>query len=321
MGRVGEEENPTDLRQEIHTRANESVYRKLVLRRGRLVGAMAVGDWSETGRVQEAVARERRVWFWQLSRFRRYGRLWPEEEARSVTLWPAGATVCNCTGVTRGALSHAVAAGCRSVESLSATTGAGRVCGSCCPLLSDLVGAAAAPVVLPGRRSLVTGSVLALASAALLVALGPVPYSVTVQGGFKPEILWSDGLWKQVSGYLLLGLALIGLLLSARKRLTRFRFGKFASWRVAHVLLGAATLVVLLVHTGLRLGHNLNFVLMLSFLKLSLMGSAAGAVTALERRPTRLMRHLRAWTSGAHIYLLWPLPALLGYHILSAYYF
>jgi len=321
MGRVGEEENAIDLQQEIHIRASESIYRKVVLHRGRLVGAMAVGEWVETGRVQEAITRGRRIWFWQLARFRRHGRLWPEEEARNVTLWPASATVCNCTGVSRGILSQAVASGCNTLESLSARTGAGRVCGSCRPLLGDLVGAVSTPIALPGRRSLIIGSMLALLCAALLVALGPVPYAVTVQGGFKPEILWSDGLWKQVSGYVLLGLALTGLLISARKRVTRIRFGDFAWWRVAHTLLGTTTLAVLLVHTGFRLGHNLNFVLMLSFLKLSLMGSAAGTVTALERRPTRLTRHLRAWTTGAHIYLLWPLPALLGYHILSAYYF
>ena len=86
MGRVGEEENPADLHQEVHVRVNESVYRKLVLRRGRLVGAMAVGKWSEGGRVQEAITRKQRVWFWQLARFRRHGRLWPAAEARSVAL-------------------------------------------------------------------------------------------------------------------------------------------------------------------------------------------------------------------------------------------
>lgn len=75
MGRVGEEENPMDLRQEIYAGASESIYRKLVLHRGRLVGAMAVGGWSQAGRAQEAITRGRRVWFWQLARFRRYGRL------------------------------------------------------------------------------------------------------------------------------------------------------------------------------------------------------------------------------------------------------
>ena len=64
-----------DLRQEIYAGASESIYRKLVLHRGRLVGAMAVGGWSQAGRAQEAITRGRRVWFWQLARFRRYGRL------------------------------------------------------------------------------------------------------------------------------------------------------------------------------------------------------------------------------------------------------
>ncbi|MHB1143198.1 MAG: FAD-dependent oxidoreductase [Sulfuricaulis sp.] len=321
VGRVGEEESPTDFQSVVYAPGKSTTYRKLVLRRGRLVGAIAVGPWEETGRAQEAITRGRRLWLWQRLRFRRDGRLWPEQEARNVALWPATAVVCNCAGVTRGALSQALASGCNSMESLTARTGAGRVCGSCRPLLGELVGTVSQTVTQPGRQSLAIGSALALLLAILLIAWGPLPYSETVQGGFKPEVLWSDGVWKQVSGYSLVGLSLLGLLLSARKRISRIKFGEFAWWRVAHVLFGAATLAILVVHSGFSLGNNLNFMLMLSFLKLSLMGALAGAVTAIESRPTRLTRHLRAWTSTTHILLLWPLPALLGYHILSVYYF
>lgn len=321
MGRVGEEESPTDFRHIVHAPPQSTTYRKLVLRHGRLVGAIAVGKWEETGRVQEAITRGRRLWFWQRLRFRREGRLWPEQEAQNVALWPATATVCNCAGVTRGALSQALASGCNTLESLTARTGAGRVCGSCRPLLGELVGAVSRTVPQPGRQSLIVGSALALLLAVLLIGWGPLPYSGTVQNGFKPEVLWSDGVWKQVSGYSLISLSLIGLLLSARKRISRIGFGEFAWWRVAHVLFGVATLAILVAHTGFSLGNNLNFMLMLSFLKLSLVGALAGAVTAMEQRPTRLTKHLRAWTTTTHILLLWPLPALLGYHILSVYYF
>lgn len=321
VGRVGEEESPTDFQNVVYTSDQSIVYRKLVLRRGRLVGAIAVGKWEEAGRAQEAITRGRRLWFWQRLRFRRYGRLWPEQEAQSVVLWPASAMVCNCAGITRGALGQALASGCNTLESLTTRTGAGRVCGSCRPLLGELVGAVSQVVLQPGRQSLAIGSVLAFMLVLWLIAWGPLPYADTVQGGFKPEVLWSDGLWKQVSGYSLVVLSLLGLLLSARKRIARIKFGEFAWWRVAHVLFGATTLVILVAHTGFSLGNNLNFMLMLSFLKLSLVGALAGAVTAMERRPTRLVKHLRTWTSTTHILLLWPLPALLGYHILSVYYF
>jgi nitrite reductase (NADH) large subunit len=188
-------------------------------------------------------------------------------------------------------------------------------------LLAEFVGAVSQPVHQPGRKSFAIGSVLALTMVMLLITRGGLPYAETVQGGFRPEVLWSDGVWKQVSGYSLVGLSLLGLLLSARKRIARFAFGEFAWWRVAHVMSGVATLGILVAHTGFSLGNNLNFVLMLSFLKLSALGGLAGAATALERRATRLTKHMRAWTSTGHIVLLWPLPALLGYHILSVYYF
>ena len=319
VGRVGEEEHPAEFRHAVHARGND--YRKLVLRRGRLAGAIAIGTWDEAGRIQEAVTHGRRVWPWQQLRFRRHGRLWPEQEAQRVALWPAAATVCNCAGVTRGALSQALASGCVTLERLSAHTGAGRVCGSCRPLLAELVGAAAQPVRQRGRGLLTAGSALALLVAILLAAWGPVPYAETVQGGFKPERLWSDGLWKQVSGYTVVGVSVLGLLVSARKRIARVTFGDFAWWRIAHVLVGVTTLAILIAHTGFSLGHNLNFLLMLGFLKLAAIGAVAGAVTALERRPTRFAKHVRAWASTTHILLLWPLPALLGYHVLSVYYF
>jgi nitrite reductase (NADH) large subunit len=78
---------------------------------------------------------------------------------------------------------------------------------------------------------------------------------------------------------------------------------------------------VLTVHTGLRLGNHLNFLLIAGFLALTALGSCAGAVTAIERSPTRASRRLRALSGYWHVVLLWPLPALLGFHVLSVYYF
>jgi nitrite reductase (NADH) large subunit len=51
-------------------------------------------------------------------------------------------------------------------------------------------------------------------------------------------------------------------------------------------------------------------------------GALAGAVTSLERRlqPVAAKR-LRAFWTGAHIALVWPLPVLVMFHVLMAYYF
>jgi nitrite reductase (NADH) large subunit len=238
-----------------------------------------------------------------------------------VAFWPAAATVCNCATVTRGHLTRAVAGGCRSVECLVEATGAGRVCGSCRPLLAELVGSQAQPTALTGRRSLLWASIVSLLVLIAFYLPGGFRELDSAQGSPWPQRLWTDGIWRQVSGYTLLTLGLTALLLSLRKRWSRFSFGDFGLWRVAHVVLGMSMLGVLVLHTGLRLGNNFNFLLLVSFLLLTKLGSVASAVTAVESRPTRTSRRWKQWSTRTHIVLAWPLPVLLGFHILSVYYF
>ncbi|HEX9626728.1 MAG TPA: FAD-dependent oxidoreductase [Acidiferrobacterales bacterium] len=320
FGRVGDEEPATDLRSVTHADRDGRRYRKLVLHRNRLCGAIAVGGWSDSLRIQEMILANRRLWPWQLWRFRIRGRLW-SDAARSVADWPAGATVCHCAGVSRGALSRALGDGCGTLEDLSARTGAGRVCGSCRPLLNQLLGAPALVATMPGRRGLLAGALLALLLGALFLGLRPIAVADSVQRPFHPEFLWTDASWKQVSGYTLLGATLLGLGFTLRKRWPRFRWGGVNAWRVAHAGLGALTLAVLLAHTGLRLGERLNFQLMTSFLALTALGAVAGLSVALERVPTRFSRWARSAGGLAHVVLTWPLPALIGFHIVSVYYF
>ena len=321
-GRVGEEENPLNYTEVRYTDHGRGVYRKLVLRNRRLQGAIALADWDELGRVQEAVTHGRRVWPWQVRRFQRSGRLWPETEGARVADWPAAATVCNCTGVTRGRLGDAMRRqGCATVEDLARCTGASTVCGSCKPLLADLLGGETIMERTKAWGALTFTVIAAGCIAAIIAAAGPYPYAESAQG-LRLDLLWRDGLWKQVSGFTLLGLTLLGLILSLRKRWTRIRFGDFAHWRVVHTGLGLATLAVLAAHTGLHLGVNLNLALMAGFLGTALVGALAGGVVAAEHRlPGRLGRRLRQWLNWGHLLAAWPVPALLGYHILSVYYF
>jgi nitrite reductase (NADH) large subunit len=55
---------------------------------------------------------------------------------------PADAQVCSCHAVTRGAVDGAIAEGCADVPALKACTKAGTGCGSCVPMLKQLLGAA-----------------------------------------------------------------------------------------------------------------------------------------------------------------------------------
>lgn len=322
MGIVGQQLEPTLHRKIIYQQPGEGIYRAITLRNRHVVGAVALGGWDELGRIQEAVTNTRPIWPWQILRFRQTGRLWAEQSAQDVNNWPAQTTVCNCTGITRGVLSQAITQGYTTFAALSQTTRASTVCGSCRPLLNQLLGTADQTPERKKQHTLLTGSITALVLSAFILSLTPIPYTSTVTG-WRFDNLWIDGFWKQVSGYSLLALSLIGLLLSLRKRWKRFSsLGDFSIWRNTHIVLGVLLLGTLIVHTGLHLGENLNFILILFFLGLTTSGALAGQFLTQEKRLGALnARRLRSGINWIHILLFWPVPALLGFHILSVYYF
>lgn len=320
-GRAVSEQIPDLARERIYSRQEQGIYRKLVLERGRLCGAIALGDWSQLARVQEAVARRRRVWPWQLWRFDRAGSLWPDQAAVSVVQWPAAATVCHCTGVTRGQLSAAMAAGCSGAAELCARTGASTVCGACRPLLAELAGGGGPAEPVRGFRPLFAFSAAALVLG-LALTLFSVPYPDTARIAWRWDRLWRDTLFKQASGFTLLGLALLLGLLGLRKRWSRLRWLDFAGWRVVHGAIGVAVLVALLFHTGGRMGNQLNLLLAVCLLGPALTGAVAGGVIARGHAfDPPLVRRVREASLWLHLLLLWPLPVLLGFHILKTYYY
>ncbi|MBX9811816.1 MAG: FAD-dependent oxidoreductase [Burkholderiales bacterium] len=320
IGSATEEELPDFGRERCYRKGN--IYRKLVTCRGRLIGAIAVGECKELNRLQEAVLRRCRIWPWQLWRFYRHGTLWPARELASVVQWPEATTVCNCTGVTRGQLGEALASGCSAVEELAARTGASTVCGACRPLLAELAGGNVALAPARGYRPLFGIAALAMVFTLLMLLAPSIPYATSVDVPWQWDVLWRDGLWKQVSGFTVLGMTLLGSLMSLRKRWARLSFGGFAWWRLAHVLLGVGALLALLAHTGGRLGSQLNLLLMSSFLGLTVVGGIAGGVIASEHRiGGMLARRLRDNWVWLHILLAWPLPLLLAFHVAKTYYF
>lgn len=116
------------------------VYRKLVTRQGRLIGAVTIGDWDNLDRIRDALVNPAPMSFWDMRRFRSTGNLFPREESKKVSEWSDDAIVCGCVRVTRGQLGAAIAAGATTVNELSKRTGAGTVCGSCKSLLAELIG-------------------------------------------------------------------------------------------------------------------------------------------------------------------------------------
>lgn len=117
--------------------ANPDINRELHISGGRVVGTTAIGEWPDLGRIYQLMVQQRRLRRWQVALFRREGELWLEREAES---FDDNAVVCRCTGVSRGTLTRAVAQGYDTLPKLAEKTGASQVCGSCAPLLAEIVG-------------------------------------------------------------------------------------------------------------------------------------------------------------------------------------
>ncbi|MEQ8825533.1 MAG: FAD-dependent oxidoreductase [Filomicrobium sp.] len=301
-----------------------TVYRRLVLSRNRLVGAVALGDWTELGRLQEALKARAYLFPWQIRRFRSTGLLWPKTEPKSVKEWPRAATVCNCTGVTRGQIGDSIALGAVTLDDVKRDTGASTVCGSCKVHIGELLDAPAPREPVAASTTIAAFSVVAAVVAVLTLLLPIVPTAGEIADRGLADLLYLDSYTKQVSGYTLLALSALAAILSLRKRVPFLRIGGFSGWRIFHLVIGVAALVALFAHTGFRLGANLNMWLMLTFLGLAVAGGIAGLATALEHRVfsnAQSAARLRSASFWMHLIAFWPFPLLLGIHILTVYFY
>lgn len=309
-----------------HVWEQDGSYRRIFVERGALVGALAVGEWSHSSRVQDAVNIGATVYPWMLFRFRKTGTFWSEED-QPVEDLPDAATLCNCTGVTCGQVRGALAAGCSSAEAVGAETGAGTVCGTCRPLVAEMIDAGADPEPLPLWKPVLALSFLACLGALYPFVAGHVPLPTSYDADSLRDWLWRDNIVKQWSGFILVGLTVAAFAIGLRKRL-RFmdRLGGFDAWRLVHNGIGLAALVGFFAHTGFSLGSGWNLALGLTFVATVLIGSVAGLATGgdHELRARRIgsarkpPRRLPTWV---HILFLWPLPALVALHVLASYAF
>ncbi len=322
MGEVGNEQLPDFSREIIYAVPSKKVYRKVVIRRGRVIGALAMGDWAAIPRIQEAISKQRRIWPWQQWQFRRYGELWSQETEQQVQDWPANTVVCNCIGVTRGQLSEAIASGCCSVGELSSCTNASTVCGSCKPLLVELLGSETPREPVLFAKKLFGSALAAVVLAFLFLLLPGLPFADSVSVPVHWDAWWRDNFAKQVSGYSLLALAVTLGVLGLRKRIKGFTWGDYSVWRLIHTIVGVGVLLGFLAHTGGHMGSQLNFYLALSFIAATLAGGVFAAVVAREHSMDSVRaRKLKTGALWSHILFLWPLPVLLGFHIAQGYVF
>jgi nitrite reductase (NADH) large subunit len=165
-------------------------------------------------------------------------------------------------------------------------------------------------------------SVLIAALLASALLNGAWQYAQSVADIHIIEQIWRDGLFRQITGFTLLGLSAFAALLGLRKRITRFALGNYQVWRTIHLVLGLLIVAALLVHTGFRMGSGSNFLLMVTFMAILVVGAGAGIfLSRSEANPKPARRSQTNFGIWLHIITLWPFPALLIVHILKAYYY
>ncbi|MEU4688848.1 nitrite reductase large subunit NirB [Actinoplanes sp. NPDC023714] len=120
----------------VYNEPKKGVYKQLIIRDDVLVGAVLVGDNSKAASLIQAFDR---------------GMALPEERAEllfdiggpagevSPAEMPDDAQVCNCNGVSKGAICGVVNQGCKTVSGVMDKTRAGKGCGTCKPLVQRIV--------------------------------------------------------------------------------------------------------------------------------------------------------------------------------------
>jgi nitrite reductase (NADH) large subunit len=293
-------------------------YRVLRFERGRLVGASAIGQWRDQDRLKDLIEQGKNLNFLQKLRFRLTGNIWGESQAIL-----NHHIICNCRQISAGQLRACSAQGL-ALES----TGAGTVCGSCRPLLGQFAPNPALYIdAAEGKQtdnSLIYLSALGLLALLLVFAFQlSAPWLPPEQ--YDPNSLstwWTDSWKRQISGFVLLGLTLISLLLSARKRLTRFKWIRFSSWRAVHIVLTTLVLAGLFFHTGASNYQGINAWLITCFWLAALAGILTTWLSLQEsKRASMKIKRIKQGAITLHIISFWPLPVLLTFHILSVYWF
>jgi len=207
------------------------------------------------------------------------------------------------------------------MESLCKKTGAGVNCRSCRPFIAELIGSDTKKLSI-SQRILQIVAIITIIGGLLYLLLPGLGYQDTVIAGIQWDQLWRDQLSRQITGFTVLTVSIMISVIAIRKRANRFQWGEFNNWRSDHVLLGLLIMITLLIHTGARFGYQLDQILMLCFIGVLLSGGLLAITIANQHRvKPALSKRLRLSALWIHLLLLWPLPALLLFHILKGYYY
>jgi nitrite reductase (NADH) large subunit len=140
------DQGPTSESDEVvtYSEPTRGIYKKLIVRDGRLGGAILLGDAGAAPMLLQVFDRgsmlpdNRAELLFQLS---------AAESSSGIADLPSSAQICNCNGVSKGALVAAVEAGNCTLKSLCEVTRAGLGCGACKPQVQMVLELAAGDAV------------------------------------------------------------------------------------------------------------------------------------------------------------------------------
>lgn len=148
MGVKGPERDDDEFVQFYEPRSG--IYKSVVVRDNKLIGAMLLGDVSKVGFLTQAFDEKVPLPDERISMLFDMG---APTEATGAAELSDDAQVCNCNGVTKGDIVACVAGGCTSVGEVCAKTRAGKGCGSCKSLVADIVEFAAGDALTVDRSA------------------------------------------------------------------------------------------------------------------------------------------------------------------------
>lgn len=122
-----------------HLDPEMGVYRKLVVRDNRLVGAVLLGTHDPGGLFRRLFKEDEPLPGTTLELLAGGTNPLAVTANDDLAGLPDGAQICNCNAVCKGAIVAAIKAGCTSVTALGEKTRAGTGCGTCQPVLHELI--------------------------------------------------------------------------------------------------------------------------------------------------------------------------------------
>ena len=134
MGVVAADGEEEDVVQFIEPK--RGIYKKLIIRDGRLAGGIMIGDVSKAAYLMQVFDRGLRLPEERLSLLFDIGA--PRAQVTFDEM-PDSVQICNCNGVSKEAIVQCVAGGKRTLKGVMEATRSGTGCGSCKTLVNDLV--------------------------------------------------------------------------------------------------------------------------------------------------------------------------------------